>query len=300
MNDIVVSAEEFSLICKLNNDESVALQRIIHDPEIMRHAYIIAGKAFQDDPESEFGIPESSVLAQAWFAAAFLSFDFSRKRFQQLGIPQIVWLDTMSDMAIWLRHEKRNHGIIGLGKIARSWTALLYRGEVLRFGRLECNRKSVFKYAPLAGANGDVLVAPGDNVINLHIPEDGPLNIKHCSASVRKMAEFFAERYPGYDWKGMTCNSWLCDTQLRDLLPENSNIIKFQALGIHYPVEEKADTVFRIFGTQDPFALQNTSSLQKKAAEFLKQGGVFREEGLFIPRKALEAVQFDLEKINIL
>lgn len=111
------------------------------------------------------------------------------------------------------------------------------------------------------------------------------------------MAEFFAEYRKDYQWKAVICQSWLLDTQLEGMLPESSNIIKFQKLGIHYQVDEKADTVFRIFGSQDPFTVKNPTTLQRNAAEFLRQGGVFREEGLFIPRGKLEDVKFDLNKL---
>ena len=96
----------------------------------------------------------------------------------------------------------------------------------------------------------------------------------------------------------MICQSWLLDTQLADMLPESSNIIKFQKLGMHYPVEEAADTVFRIFGSQDPLSIEKPTLLQRKAAEFLRNNGVFREEGMVILRSKLEEVNFDLGKLT--
>ena len=239
---------------------------------------------------------ESADLSQSWFAAAYLSIDYSRSKFQQLNYPEAVWLDTMSDMAIWLRHEKRNQGVYGLGKIARLWTALLYNGKIIRRGRLECNTAYYFKENNIVDSGNNLLLAQGDAVINLHIPEDGPLDIALCGRSLKLMNDFFAECRPAYNWKGAICQSWLLDKQLETMLPANSNIIKFQKLGLHYPVAEPADTVFRIFGAQDPFAVKNPTTLQRKAADFLRQGGVFREEGLFIPRSKLEELDFDLEK----
>ena len=48
-------------------------------------------------------------------------------------------------------------------------------------------------------------------------------------------------------------------------------------------------TVFRIFGTPetDPDSVENPTSLQKKTAEFIRNGGKFMEEGMFITKEIL-------------
>ena len=35
--------------------------------------------------------------------------------------PRSVWLESMTDLAIWLRHERRNRGVIDLGPRSRMW-----------------------------------------------------------------------------------------------------------------------------------------------------------------------------------
>ena len=52
-----------------------------------------------------------------------------------------------------------------------------------------------------------------------------------------------------------------------------------------------------IFGEKDISQIKNPTTLQRKAAEFLQAGGTFREEGIFISRREIEAVDFDLEKL---
>ena len=262
-------------------------------------AQVIAAECFQgNEPKELKTFPESSELSQSWFVAAYLSIEYSYCKFQQLGYPEDVWLDTMSDMVIWLRHEQRDNKVVGLGPVARLWTAFLYNGKVIRRGRLECNTDGFFKGNDLVGADNKPLLAHGDAVINIHIPEDGALDLELCSCSLRDMAAFFAAYRKDHHWKAVICQSWLLDTQLADMLPESSNIIKFQKLGMHYPVEEAADTVFRIFGSQDPLSIEKPTLLQRKAAEFLRNNGVFREEGMVILRSKLEEVNFDLGKLT--
>ena len=295
---IYMNTADFTVIAGLNNAESAALHDILSDKAVMEMAEVIARECFQRYPAEDLKIfPENETLSRAWFAAAYLSIDYSRKRFQQLGLPEAVWLDTMSDMVLWLRNEQRNSNVIGLGTVARLWTAVLYNGDVLRFGRLECNQSYRFRGEDIFDAGKNLLLARDSEVINLHIPEDGAMNMVSCSKSLKMMADFFARYRPEHHWQGFICQSWLWDTQLQSMLPESSNIVKFQKLGVHYPVDEPADTVFRIFGSQDPFSVKAPTTLQRKAAEFLKNGGVFREEGLFIPRHEIEKVDFDLAKL---
>lgn len=294
----MMNIADFAAIARLEPEEISALKYICSNKSIMLMAQKIAEKTFQTEPVEELKcFPESPELAQAWFAAAYLSIDHSWNKFKLLGYPEAVWLDTMSDMAIWLRHEKRNKGVIGLGEVARWWTALLYNGKVIRRGRLECNTSYCFKGNDILNAENELLLARGDKVINLHIPEDGAMDMALCSASLKAMAEFFSKYHPDYDWKGFICQSWLLDSQLCSLLPEHSNIVKFQNSGIHFPVDTPADTVFRIFGEKDISQIKTPTTLQRKAAEFLQAGGTFREEGIFISRRKIEAVDFDLEKL---
>ena len=289
---------DFAAMTGLKTEEIAALNDFQKNHNIMQMARQIAEKSFQTEPVEELKIfPESPQLAAAWFVAAYLSIDYSRNKFRSLGYPEFVWLDTMSDMPIWLRHEQRNNNVIGLGEVARWWTALLYNGKIIRRGRLECNTSFIYKGDDVLEPAHHLLLARGDKVINLHIPEDGAMSMDLCSKSLKSMAEFFAECHPEYNWKGFICQSWLLDRQLCSMLPDSSNIVKFQKLGVHYPVDIPADTLFRIFGNQDISQIPNPTLLQRKAADFLRNGGVFREEGMFIERSKLEKFNFDLDKL---
>ena len=62
----------------------------------------------------------------------------------------------------------------------------------------------------------------------LHIPADGAMTPAQCDEAFAKAKEFFAKYYPEYDYRCFTCHSWLLDPQLKKILGENSNIIRFQ------------------------------------------------------------------------
>lgn len=279
-----ISVEEFSLRCKLNDQETSALREILADKKIMQMAENIAGSCFYPEKRGEPPeYPESDELSKAWFAACYLGAGAAERHYAAKGIPQEVLIESMSDLGIWLRNAKRNYNVIGLRQ-ARPWEADVFHGNVMRFGRLECNYAHYYTRDPICDKDGKVLLQNGDAVINMHIPEDGPMDMDECRKSMERMRAFFAEYRKGYDWKGFLCESWLLDTQLRAMLPENSNIVKFQDIGYRYDISEYEGTVFRIFGTRDPETIENPTSLQRNALAFMKAGGKFRCEGLFIPR----------------
>ena len=290
--------ENFVEISQLNPAECSALQKILAQKEIMAMAEVIAEKAFMGEKAEDVILyPESTQLSQAWFAAAFLSFEASHRHYMSLNYPEAVWRDSMTDLKVWLRNEFRNSGVIGLGKLARPWQVVLYRGSVTRHGRLECNSSFFYSHGDIVDPAGKTLLRNGDAVINLHIPEEGPMDMDSCGISLKRMAKFFAECRSDYKWQGFLCESWLLDRQLRQMLPENSNIIKFQDLGFRFMLHESDDTIFRIFGYSAPESIKNPTSLQRNAAEFLKRGGKFFEEGIFIPRALIGEFDFDLNKL---
>ena len=292
------SMEDFARISGLNEAEAQTLRRIAADRAVMAKASEIAENFFIA-PRKGWSpdMPEGPALSEAWFGAAWLSQESSHERYRALGIPEPVWLESMSDLKIWLRNERRNSGTIGLGPRSRLWQVEIYRGQVTRHGRLECNSEFFYSGAPLDDENGRNILNPGDPVINLHIPEDGPLDLDACGVSMRRIAEFFASWKPGYDWKGFLCQSWLLDRQLRPMLPADSNILKFQDLGRRYRMHETEDTIFRIFGYADPQSLPAPNTFQRGAAEFIRRGGKFIEEGMFIPRRTVEAADFRLREM---
>ena len=291
------SVEEFAQRTRMSDEETAALREIIADPEIMEMAHGIVERCFiPDEFQAPPEYPESDQLIQAWFAAAYLGAEAAEKHYERLGFPRETLLETMTDLPIWLRNCKRNHGVYGLRQ-ARDWEVMLFRGAVTRHGRLEYNTKHLYQFDDLVDESGRVILKKGDPVINLHIPEDGRMDMKSCSVSLRRMSNFFAEYRPDYDWTGFICESWLLDPQLKPMLPENSNIIKFQSLGYYYDLGHYEGTVFRIFGTADPQSIAEPNYLQRKAAEFLKAGGKFACGGFFIPRKNIEAVDFDLDRL---
>ncbi|GAA2132818.1 acyltransferase domain-containing protein [Glycomyces algeriensis] len=121
------------------------------------------------------------------------------------------------DIGEKLRLNRRIYGRAGLD-VAHWFTGHL-RGSLFQLGRLQ-------------------FCVEGDDAnpfLGVHIRgEGGPLTLDAVSDSVEWALEFFPavfpERFDGPEDLVFKCESWLLDPQLRDWLPERSNITGFAAL----------------------------------------------------------------------
>ena len=172
------------------------------------------------------------------------------------GIPEEIYLDTMSDAFIWAELYRRLEGKVGLRETG--WLLLHIRLELFRLGRLQFQlddtpeefRKEV----------------KSDRVIQVHIPDIGPLDRDECISSFRKAREFYQGNLP------FICDSWLLDPELGRVLPENSNILEFQRLfTIFYVDKSNPQCHQRVFEFSD----KKDTSLQRNILREEALGTVF-------------------------
>lgn len=125
----------------------------------------------------------------------------------------------------------------------------------------------------------------GDAAIDIHIPAIGPLEPSACIDSIIQTTQFMKDFFPDVNYRAFVCTSWLLDNQFKSMLPDNSNIVRFQQPGYLYPAAGKSAAIVRIFGYDAELVpvekLPRESSLQRAACNFLHSGGVFRNGGMF-------------------
>lgn len=114
------------------------------------------------------------------------------------------------------------------------------------------------------------ILAAGDPVINIHIPELGPMTVEACRDSVNQAVAFAAEYYPEHHWKAINVTSWFNDPLYEKYLPETSNVIKFHTAGYLLPEPFKTDPICRVFPGQEPF--DGGSALQRAVYRMLQDG----------------------------
>ena len=162
--------------------------------------------------------PTPELLALAlylrWAVATY-------RRYLTLGIPEAVFWDTFQDFALWSEECMRVTGQPGL--IEWGWNALLLHMELFRLGRLEYQPRTLRQDIVF----GEVSLAAGTPILEVHIPAGAPFCQRELSASLCSAGPFF-ERYFQRSFFWFHCHSWLLSPALRDLLSPASGILQFQ------------------------------------------------------------------------
>jgi hypothetical protein len=74
------------------------------------------------------------------------------------------------------------------------------------------------------------VLAPGDRVLDMHIPRGERLTPEISLGSFCLAKEFFPRHFPETKFVAFTCSSWMLDPNLRLILPEESNLVQFERL----------------------------------------------------------------------
>lgn len=155
-------------------------------------------------------------------------------------------------------------------------------------GKLTCSRTDIKRARVLPEtveydmAELELLITQGMPVLNMHIPEVGPLTPESVSESLRMAKEYFGAK--GYANAVAICESWLLDPALQEFGQGAPNIIAFQNRFSLFPWEgDHADTVNRVFGrgtdVSNTDALPEDTRLRKGLKEYLKTGKPMRDAG---------------------
>jgi len=126
------------------------------------------------------------------------------------------------------------------------------------------------------------VLAPGDDAIEIHVPEGADLSIRAVELAMRLALGYYAEHFPDFAPRGFFCHSWLLDCQLQRLLPPGSRILAFQRLFRLYPCPYSSEFVLQmVFGPDftpgNP--LPRRTSLQRSLATLMEAGGQLLEGG---------------------
>lgn len=144
----------------------------------------------------------------------------------------------------------------------------------------------------LAKAEWQPALQPGDDILSVHIAEDGKLSIELCMESFVQAVEFYAQYFPDQPFQAFTCGSWLLDPQYQSLLPETSNIVRFQRLFYLIPLLSYADSTYeRIFHDKNPDLARAPRDTQIRRAilDHAAAGGLMRNAAGFLLKEHLRA-----------
>ena len=126
------------------------------------------------------------------------------------------------------------------------------------------------------------VLAPGDPVLDVHIPEGPRLTPNAVSASLAAAPAFFRERLGRTDMRAFTCASWLLSTALPEMLP-GSGVAAFQRRFRVAPYTTSDRQIFeRVFGRDKGDPLPQETALQRAIVQRYLAGGECRNMAGFI------------------
>jgi GNAT-like C-terminal domain/N-acyltransferase N-terminal domain len=172
-------------------------------------------------------LPRSlGALGRLFYAYVFLAAVPDIRRWhRQRAIPDDVSWATLTDLGRHLAVYRRIHGESGLDYPV--WLRSHFRGALYQLGRLQFCRSQI-PYEPAVLERLAARFRHGDPVLDLHIPEAGPLTPAACDRSLRWARDFFPRYFPAERYGVAICTSWLLDDQLAAYLKPTSNIVRFQ------------------------------------------------------------------------
>lgn len=184
----------------------------------------------------------------------------ARDTYAVLGISNDIYIDTMAAFSRFVREHMESYGFYGFHRA--NWTTRQVSGTLFRIGQLEYELTTL-KDIPM---------------VSLHIPTDVDLRSEVLRPSVKEALKKLYEIFPDYADKTVFCHTWLLSAQLKDMLPETSNILLFQEMfdiePEGYPGNDILTWVFKNPDLPKEEYPENTS-LQRKLKTFLLEGKQF-------------------------
>lgn len=136
----------------------------------------------------------------------------------------------------------------------------------------------------------EAVLSQGDFVLDTHIQSGCKMDYDLCRSSYGMALEFYSKYFPDVNVNGFVCSSWLLNPSLRAMLPEWSNIVKFQRDYDLVPMSGD-DSVFEyVFGgkSDDLSKLKGQTSLQRSIRTYLSEGNAFASAGGFILKEDIQ------------
>ena len=173
------------------------------------------------------------------------------------GIADEVSWATLADLGRVMRIHRGAKGEPGLDE--ENWLKLHWRGLLFELGRLQFDRWK-------------------RDTLGVHIPVGGPLDPAAVDDALARARPFFDRHFPEDGYRTAVCTSWLLDPQLAEVLPADSNIVRFQRRFelLEEGAYEGDEDVFKfVFRRVDPplDELPQRTTLERALVAHLRAGG---------------------------
>jgi hypothetical protein len=119
------------------------------------------------------------------------------------------------------------------------------------------------------------ILKQGDTILDMHIPRKDCFNNQACADSLRQAHAFFQTFNPERPIRAGFCHTWFFTPQLQQILPPESNIVRFQREFYLYPFAGGPGFLWLFaFGRQypNPATAPRDTSLRRGVLDWLAQG----------------------------
>ncbi|MFK4104817.1 acyltransferase domain-containing protein [Streptomyces sp. NPDC019531] len=235
-------------------------RRVVDDPELRRfleHSVdeLVRDMGRADDPVV---LPEldwpTGALQRCFPVYVFVAaLPHTHAYHRAHGIPADVTRRTLADLGRNMALHRRRYGRAGVQ--SPRWLTRHFRGELYQLGRLQFERTRYGPWNRRTLGEAGLDLPSGTRCLSLHIPEFlGPLSPAACDRSLALAGEFFTRHFAEEPHRAALCHSWLLDPQLKEYLPADSNILRFQErfrLAPQDPEPEDSEPVQFVFGDRE-------------------------------------------------
>jgi hypothetical protein len=129
------------------------------------------------------------------------------------------------------------------------------------------------------------VLAPGDGILEVHIPAGGNMTPEHSRASMQQALEFFPRYLPERKFAGFACSSWILNPQLEQIYRPDSNMVLWQRELYLFPTPSgNRSGLYFVFGKDeiDIATAPRDTSLRRALLDHLEAGGSLISGGMFL------------------
>jgi len=169
---------------------------------------------------------------------------------------------------------------------AVAWVASLQRTEDSVTGcPISPRGYAIQQPVTLSLAEWELVVKPGDQVLDMHIPAGGSMQPEACADSFRRVVPFFRRYFPEEKFAAISCRSWIFGTQLQEIRLSSDNLARLQREVYLYPTTSNPQGGLWFIFLRDDLNMATVprrTSLQRAVAEYIEAGKTWRGGGMLL------------------
>ena len=210
---------------------------------------------------------------------------YTKDLYKNTKLSDELFADNIKDLYIWSEKYEKENNVKGLYKEHFKWVDSILEMKVIKLGRLQFEvLENIDDLSNIFEETKDFLF------VNVHIREGEKLTPEECEKSYDMAINFYKSRGHKFSTVVFVCYSWLLSPNLKNILPEESNIIKFQEKYTFFSSnlnEKNPQIIERVFGNKSENIedWEEGTNLQRKLKEEWKKGMRFpMTKGYFIKK----------------